>query len=265
MCRIRWVVVLVLGLAFGFVSLSRAAEFTATVRSDVMVAMRDGTKLATDLYLPPRDGRVLDERLPVILTRTPYGKAGSKSHGQYFARHGYVFVAQDTRGRYGSEGVWHWLTDDGPDGTDCAAWIAQQPWSDGKIGMVGTSYVGGTQHAMAMEKVPQLVTVIPVDAVSNMGRQSMRNAGAFELRFWNWIFMNAGRGSRRSAGRCAERSPFPRTCCERPAASISAAGACVTCSRAGGPISHFLRRLLRRQAIGSPLISPNSLVSRLIV
>jgi putative CocE/NonD family hydrolase len=92
--------------------------------------------------------------------------------------------------------VWHWLTDDGPDGADCAAWIAKQSWSNGKIGMVGTSYVGGTQHAMAMEQVPQLVTVIPVDAVSNMGRQSMRNAGAFELRFWNWIMLNAGRGSR---------------------------------------------------------------------
>ena len=78
---------------------------------------------------------------------------------------------------------------------DCAEWIAAQPWSNGKIGMIGTSYVGGTQHAMALGKVPQLTTVIPVDAVSNMGRQSMRNAGAFEMRFWNWIMLNAGRGS----------------------------------------------------------------------
>jgi putative CocE/NonD family hydrolase len=90
------------------------------------------------------------------------------------------------------------MTDDGKDGWDCADWISHQPWSNGKIGMVGTSYVGGTQHAMALEKVPQLVTVIPVDAVSNMGRQSVRNAGAFELRFWNWIMLNAGRGSRAS-------------------------------------------------------------------
>jgi putative CocE/NonD family hydrolase len=107
-----------------------------------------------------------------------------------------VFVAQDTRGRYGSEGVWHMLTDDGPDGVDCAAWIGKQPWSNAKIGMIGTSYVGGTQHAMALAGAPELKTVIPVDAMSNLGRQSMRNAGAFEMRFWNWIFMNAGRGSR---------------------------------------------------------------------
>lgn len=161
------------------------------VEKNLKVAMRDSVQLATDVYLPADNA----EKLPVILTRTPYNKDGAKSFGEYFARNGYVFVAQDTRGRYASEGVWHWLTDDGKDGADCAAWIAEQPWSNGKIGMLGTSYVGGTQHAMALEKVPQLTTVIPVDAVSNMGRQSMRNAGAFEMRFWNWIMLNAGRGS----------------------------------------------------------------------
>lgn len=174
---------LVAALSLGFTFISYAAEFAVTVRTNVLVAMRDGTKLATDVYLPAQDGESHVEKLPVILTRTPYNKSGARSFGQYFAKHGYAFVAQDTRGRYDSEGVWHWLTDDGRDGADCAAWIAQQPWANGKIGMVGTSYVGGTQHAMAMEKVPQLVTAIPVDAVSNMGRQSMRNAGAFELRF----------------------------------------------------------------------------------
>src|SRR5262245_29244468 len=61
--------------------------------------------------------------------------------------------------------------------------------------MVGTSYVGGTQHALAMHGSPHLTTVIPVDAVSNMGRQSMRNGGAFEMRFWNWVFQNSARGS----------------------------------------------------------------------
>ena len=90
------------------------------------------------------------------------------------------------------------LTDDGPDGWDCAAWIEAQDWSDGQIGMLGTSYVGGTQHAMAMTKAPQIKTVIPVDAMSNLGYASMRNGGAFELRFWNWIHLNAARGNRQS-------------------------------------------------------------------
>ncbi len=163
------------------------------VHNNVMVSMRDGIKLATDLYLPPSEGK-----FPVILTRLPYNKDGAKTLGRYYAAHGYVFVAQDTRGRFGSEGVWHMMTDDGRDGVDCAAWIGKQPWSNGKIGMIGTSYVGGTQHAMAMEQAPELATVIPVDAVSNPGRQSMRNAGAFEMRFWNWIMLNAGKGSRAS-------------------------------------------------------------------
>lgn len=173
------------------VSWVSAQDAAIKVEKGVMVPMRDGVKLATDVYLPEGGS----EKLPVILTRTPYNKDGTKSYGEYFAKNGYAFVAQDTRGRYASEGVWHWMTDDGKDGADCAAWIAAQPWANGKIGMVGTSYVGGTQHAMALDKVPQLTTVIPVDAVSNMGRQSMRNAGAFEMRFWNWIMLNAGRGS----------------------------------------------------------------------
>lgn len=165
------------------------------VQKNVMMPMRDGVKLATDIYLPA--GGV--EKAPVILMRLPYNKDGAKSIGEYFTAYGYAVVAQDTRGRYASEGVWHFMTDDGRDGVDCAAWIARQPWSNGKIGMVGTSYVGGTQHAMALEKTPELTTVIPVDAVSNMGRQGVRNAGAFEMRFWNWIMLNSGNGS--SAGK----------------------------------------------------------------
>ena len=175
-----------------------SAAPAAIVKKDVMVPMRDGVRLATDVYFPSEGGKAREGRFPVILTRTPYNKNGVKGDAEFFAAHGYVFVAQDTRGRYASEGVWHWMTDDGPDGVDCAKWIGQQAWSDGKIGMIGTSYVGGTQHAMAMERAPELATVIPVDAVSNMGRQSMRNAGAFELRFWNWIMLNAGRGSKQS-------------------------------------------------------------------
>jgi len=169
------------------------------VQTNIMVAMRDGVELATDIYLPAKDGQPIAEKLPVILTRTPYNKDGAKKHGEYFAQHGYVFVAQDTRGRYKSKGTWHWMTDDGRDGADCAKWIGRQSWSNGKIGMMGTSYVGGTQHALAMEHAPELATVIPVDAVSNMGYQSMRNAGAFELRFWNWIMLNAGKGSNQAA------------------------------------------------------------------
>jgi len=132
-----------------------------------MVPMRDGVKLATDLYLPAKDGVVAAEKYPTILTRLPYNKDGSKQSGAYYAARGYVFVAQDTRGRYASAGVWHMMTDDGPDGVDCTAGIGRQPWSNGKIGMIGTSYVGGTQHALALAHAPELATVIPVNISSS--------------------------------------------------------------------------------------------------
>lgn len=177
------------------------APYGVSMESDIMVPMRDGVRLATDIYLPTKGGQPLAERVPTILMRTPYNKgAGDKGHPEalYFAGHGYAVAFQDTRGRYKSEGVWHCLTDDGRDGFDTGAWIARQPWSNGKIGMIGTSYVGGTQHALAMTKSPHLVTVIPVDAMSNLGYASMRHSGAFELRFWNWTMSNAGKGSRQS-------------------------------------------------------------------
>jgi len=171
-----------------------SGPFGVDVTVGEMVPMRDGVRLATDLYRPVDPAS--SAGTPVILIRTPYGAGDGRSpDGLFFASHGYSVVIQDTRGRHRSEGTWRWLLDDGPDGVDTADWIAAQPWSNGRIGMMGTSYVGGTQHALAMAGSPHLETVIPVDAVSNMGRQSMRNAGAFELRFWNWIVMNAAQGS----------------------------------------------------------------------
>ncbi len=175
------------------------ARYGAAVQTDVMVPMRDSVSLATDVYLPARDGKAIDQKWPIILMRTPYNKSGPKADAEYFASHGYAFVVQDTRGRYRSEGVWHMLTDDGRDGFDMCDWIGKQTWSNGKVGTIGTSYVGGTQHALAMERPPQLVTAIPVDAMSNLGYASMRNGGAFELRFWNWVFSITGpEGSRQA-------------------------------------------------------------------
>ena len=191
---------LVLGLLLALPApvVARDAEYGVAVETDVMVPMRDGIRLATDVYRPAKDGTPVDEPRPAIVTRLPYGKGGQRGIGLYYAARGYVFIAQDTRGRFNSEGVWHMLSDDGPDGYDTAEWILAQPWSDGKFGMMGTSYFGGTQHAAAMADAPGLATVIPVDAMSNLGYQSMRNAGAFELRFWNWTLRDAARGSRQA-------------------------------------------------------------------
>jgi hypothetical protein len=197
---LRWIA-LTLFVVLSVAPQSRPDEAVPGVASqtDVMVPMRDQVSLATDIYLPARDGKPVGEKWPTILMRTPYNKSRAKADADYFAAHGYAVVVQDTRGRFHSQGIWHMFNDDGRDGFDTCDWIGKQPWSNGKVGTIGTSYVGGTQHALAMERPPQLVTAIPVDAMSNLGYASMRNGGAFELRFWNWIIAIGGPdGSRQS-------------------------------------------------------------------
>ena len=173
-------------------------EGALAIAKNVMVPMRDGVRLATDVYMPAKNGLPLEGKFPAILERTPYNKDLSDRRAAYYADRGYVYVGQDTRGRFASEGVWHMMTDDVDDGCDTAKWIVAQPWSNGHFGMVGTSYVGGTQHALAeCGNPPGLTALLPVDAVSNAGYFGMRNGGAFELRFMNWIFtLGAPEGSR---------------------------------------------------------------------
>lgn len=160
------------------------------IEKNIMVAVRDGVRLALDLYRPSKNGAVLAGSFPALLVRTPYDKdqSGNAADGEYFASRGYVVAINDTRGRFHSEGQWRMMVDDPADGYDIVEWIARQPWSNRKIGTMGTSYVGGTQHALACLNPPHLTTMIPVDALSNCGIAGMRHDGAFELRFMNWIF-----------------------------------------------------------------------------
>ena len=95
------------------------------------------------------------------MTRTPYDKDGAGAEGRYYAERGYVVVANDVRGRYASEGTWRLIVDDPEDGYEIVEWIARQDWSDGKVGTFGTSYPGGTQHALAEMNPPHLTTMVP--------------------------------------------------------------------------------------------------------
>ena len=162
--------------------------YEVIVERNIRVPARDGIRLALDLYWPGRNGSPIKESLPTVLVRTPYDKSGVASDGEYFASRGYVVVANDTRGRFQSEGMWRMIVDDPADGYDMVEWIASQPWSNGKVGTMGGSYVGGTQHALACLNPPHLTTMIPADALSNCGVAGIRHSGAFELRFMNWIF-----------------------------------------------------------------------------
>ncbi len=120
-----------------------------------MVPMRDCAHLATSIYLPEGEGP-----WPVILTRTPYGKDtmyGPATHKAYL-KAGYIRVVQDVRGKFKSEGEYAAFENDIEDGYDTIEWIARQPWSNGKVGMVGPSAMGIATDLAAMAAPPHLVT-----------------------------------------------------------------------------------------------------------
>lgn len=180
---------------WGLAQQQPAPAADVSIEKNVMVAMRDGVKLATDIYFPAQNGTRAAGKFPVILDRTPYNKERGANTLRTLARAGYIGVAQDTRGRYASEGRWRMLVDDPQDGYDAIEWIAAQPWSNGKVGMIGGSYEGMVQHAAAEMRPPHLTAILPTYGGCNVGIYGMRHMGAFELRFFNWIFALGARES----------------------------------------------------------------------
>jgi putative CocE/NonD family hydrolase len=166
------------------------------------VAMRDGVRLATDVYLPDGAGP-----FPVIMERTPYGRretsrselteanrmpASRAELAAYFAAYGYAVVYQDTRGRYDSEGTFIKYLSDGEDGFDTCAWLIGQPWCDGRICTMGLSYGAHTQAALGCLAPPGLkAQVLDCGGFSNAWRSGIRQNGAFELKQASWAYRNA--------------------------------------------------------------------------
>ena len=129
--------------------------FRVAVESAVKVPMKDGVDLAADVYRPLGDGP-----FPVLLQRTPYSRRQPRT-GTLLASHGYVVVLQDVRGRYESKGDFYPFRHEADDGYDTVEWAAALPYSNGKVGMFGGSYVGATQMLAAMAKPPHLVAIHP--------------------------------------------------------------------------------------------------------
>jgi putative CocE/NonD family hydrolase len=180
-------------------------RYDVVTTKNVMVPMRDGVHLATDVYRPSRNGSPVEGKFPVLLERTPYNK-DHMSSANYFVPRGYVVVFQDVRGRYKSEGRWIPIRDDPNDGFDTAKWIGEQPWSDGIIGTMGSSYDGATQHALAIANAPYVKAMVPRNAMSDFGRYGVRHNGAFELRFFNWVLTMGNAAGSNDAGVAAARA-----------------------------------------------------------
>ncbi|HTV60445.1 MAG TPA: CocE/NonD family hydrolase [Verrucomicrobiae bacterium] len=165
-------------------------SYGVTVQGSVPMKTRDGVTLYADIYRPKADGK-----FPVVLMRTPYDKSTGWAVDPAFliASHGYVVIIQDVRGRYTSEGEWYPFRHESADGYDTVEWAAALPYSDGKVGMMGASYVGATQMLAAIAHPPHLAGICPQVTASNYHDGWTYQGGAFEQWFdQNWTTQLAG-------------------------------------------------------------------------
>ncbi|PYS68150.1 MAG: hypothetical protein DMF69_21010 [Acidobacteria bacterium] len=130
--------------------------YEVVVENNISARMRDGVILNADIYRPKTD-----DKFPVLLERTPYDRKGEAPMAFELARHGYVVVLQDTRGRYGSGGEFYPFRNESLDGFDSVEWAASLTHSNGKVGMFGGSYVGATQMLAAVANPPHLIAIFP--------------------------------------------------------------------------------------------------------
>jgi putative CocE/NonD family hydrolase len=166
------------------------------ITSSLTIRARDGARLAADLYQPGGESAG-----PVLLVRTPYGKQGYRDEPlvSKAVERGYAVVVQDVRGRYASDGMFDPYKHEGLDGYDTIEWLAQQPWSNGRIATAGLSYPGAVQWLAAVEAPPHLVCAFPAMCFSS-GRQFFYFGGAFDLSWLPWVAVNIAPDDRRRRG-----------------------------------------------------------------
>ncbi len=177
----------------------KALEKIAVVEQKMMVPMRDGIRLATDVYRPKGDLKV-----PVIFSRTPYqmngwvnGEERTRSYetALEWVEAGYAYVEQNERGRYYSEGEWGILGTPVTDGYDALTWMAEQPWSNGKVGLIGCSSTAEWQMAVASQGHPALKAMVPQGFGAGVGKVGKFNeqgnwyrGGAQQMLFTTWLY-----------------------------------------------------------------------------
>jgi putative CocE/NonD family hydrolase len=172
----------------------------AVIERKVMVPMRDGTRLAADVYYP-KDG---SRKYPTIFSRTPYnfnfwdvrnGVPRAMTTELDAIRRGYAYVVMNERGHFFSEGNWDILGPPLSDGYDAIQWIATRPWSNGKVGLIGCSSTAEWQMAVASTAPPGLATIIPQGFGAGVGRVgpyyeqgNWYRGGAVQMLFITWLY-----------------------------------------------------------------------------
>jgi putative CocE/NonD family hydrolase len=174
-------IILIVGLLFargGAAALAHSSAdpvvpqgaFAYRLDPNVFIPMRDGVRLAADLYFPQGPA---GEKYPIVLIRTPYGNVPGNNLNEaavhVFASHGFVVAVQDKRGKYRSEGIYTVSGGDANDGYDTVDWLSKQPWSNGRIGTYGCSYLGDIQIFLAQSRHPALKAMIPQASGSAVG------------------------------------------------------------------------------------------------
>lgn len=174
-------------------------EEIAIIDQKVMMPMRDGIRLCTDIYRPKTDKPV-----PVIFERTPYNfnayRDGKMNTGKFkkiyeAISRGYAYVFQNERGRYFSEGEWDILGTPLTDGYDAFSWMSDQEWCNGRIGTLGCSSTAEWQMAVAALDHPSHAAVVPMGYGAGVGRigeyyeqGNWYKGGALQLLFTNWLY-----------------------------------------------------------------------------
>ena len=152
------------------------------------VDTKDGEKLATDVYLPVKEGEKAGQKVPAVLVRTPYGKKKGVEIYYRFVQRGYALVIQDTRGREESTGKWQPNYYEVEDGDDTLNWIAKQAWSDGQVSMTGGSYLGYVQWAAAASGNPHLKAMLSNVCAGSAFVDLPRRGGCFTSGMLAWAF-----------------------------------------------------------------------------
>ena len=147
-----------------------------------MIPMHDGVRLAMDIYRPALEDQPVHGKFPALIERTTYDKRRLSliATAKFFAAHGYVCTMQDVRGRLQSEGDGVFLLDEGPDGFDTTACIAQQPWGDGQVGTIGLFYSTATQQSAAVLNLHGLKAQFHLDGGYNDFHRTIRHSWTFE-------------------------------------------------------------------------------------
>src|ERR1035438_4861447 len=175
-------------------------ESLAIIERKVMVPMRDGKRMAADIYRP----KDASKKYPIIFVRTPYnfnywdvrsGVPRDLTSELQAIKHGYAFVEMNERGHFFSEGAYDILGPPLTDGTDAITWMSSQPWSNGKVGTIGCSSTAEWQLGVAAQGNPAFAAMIPQGFGAGVGRVgpyyeqgNWYRGGAVQMLFITWLY-----------------------------------------------------------------------------